>query len=208
VGYIRVVGLVPNLDMSLPPGAPPEAHDASGAMTLQNDVSVPHEPAQAESSEKARNGDLLLAEPLSSRETHEDVQVPATQPPPVTNQDQMILTENGGARELRDEDEPEPKISQDVTSFDWQDFQTRYIDAISAANEKEDEIMLHFQRLSEYFAVWAMATSHYDEERALKRLKTREVYIQHAEHKLEEKKKHYLQVVEAFKKALELLGGS
>ncbi|PQE22072.1 hypothetical protein CJF31_00010690 [Rutstroemia sp. NJR-2017a BVV2] len=106
--------------------------------------------------------------------------------------------------------------------FNWKEFEQRYETAIKAASDKEDDLLEEFHNLTEAFQIWAESSSERDNDRAWKRyvfsvhvieytanklvhsLKTRERYVQISEERLRDKKKHYVQVVEAFKGALKL----
>ncbi|KAM3065442.1 hypothetical protein ACMFMG_011439 [Clarireedia jacksonii] len=88
--------------------------------------------------------------------------------------------------------------------FNWKEFEQRYEIAIRAASDKEDGLLEEFHYLTEAFQIWAESSSERDNDRAWKRLKTRERYVQLSEDKLRDKKKHYVQVVEALKTALKL----
>ncbi|CAM1504520.1 Fc.00g021110.m01.CDS01 [Cosmosporella sp. VM-42] len=112
---------------------------------------------------------------------------------------------------------PEPRIDQlaantDTPStpgvlapFDWDDFEARYEKALFDADEHEREILKEAENLSKYFRVWASAASSHDDERAIKRLQTRQRYVNLSEEKMEQKQQHYDEVVRAFESALALL---
>ncbi|QSZ37512.1 hypothetical protein DSL72_008610 [Monilinia vaccinii-corymbosi] len=93
---------------------------------------------------------------------------------------------------------------RDLGPMDWSNFEQRYATAIEELNDKEDHLLLEFQNLSEAFQIWADSSAERDNGRAWKRLRTRERYVQIKENTLEEKKQHYLKVVQAFKQAIEL----
>ncbi|KAA8574868.1 hypothetical protein EYC84_004111 [Monilinia fructicola] len=93
---------------------------------------------------------------------------------------------------------------RDLGPMNWSDFEERYEAAIAQLSDKEDQLVHDFQNLTEAFQIWADSSSERDNQRALKRLRTRERYVQIHERTLEEKKQHYLKVVQAFKQALEL----
>ncbi|RAL59968.1 hypothetical protein DID88_000594 [Monilinia fructigena] len=93
---------------------------------------------------------------------------------------------------------------RDLGPMNWSDFEERYATAIERLSEEEDQLVQNFQNLSEAFQIWADSSSERDNGRAWKRLRTRERYVQIQERTLEEKKQHYLKVVQAFKQALEL----
>jgi len=95
----------------------------------------------------------------------------------------------------------------ELPEFDWSAFEAEYTKAIRAADEGENELSGEFDKLCSLFSLWADAASEHDNTRAVKRLKTRERFVQISEGKFEDKKKHYVEVVDAFKKALALLHG-
>lgn len=98
-----------------------------------------------------------------------------------------------------------PSTPGTLTSFDWRDFEARYEKALSDADESEREILKEAENLSKYFKVWASAASSHDDERAVKRLRTRQRFVNLAEEKMDQKQNHYDEVVRAFESALALL---
>ncbi|KAF7863976.1 hypothetical protein EAF04_006941 [Stromatinia cepivora] len=101
-------------------------------------------------------------------------------------------------------DKSDPK--RDLAPMNWSGFEQRYAEAIKELNDNEDQLIENFHHLSEAFTIWADSSAERDNGRALKRLKTRERYVQIQERSLEDKKLHYTKVVEAFKQALQLFG--
>ncbi|KAI1334389.1 hypothetical protein F5Y15DRAFT_401750 [Xylariaceae sp. FL0016] len=95
-----------------------------------------------------------------------------------------------------------------LAPFDWEDFESRYEQALQEADAQEKELLDEFENLVKYFNVWASASSSHDNERAVKRLQTRERYVRIAEQSLSQKKKHLGEVVKAFQSALALLSTS
>jgi len=131
-----------------------------------------------------------------------EVQVPASQPDSAVASGESVTAGSGPGGQSQKCDPHEP-----LPLFDWHGFESRYEQQMQVAKRTESEILLDFNKLADYFGIWAQAASVHDNDRAFKRLKTREVYVQRAEGELEAKKEHYVQVVEAFKNALALLGG-
>ncbi|PQE33324.1 hypothetical protein CJF32_00006614 [Rutstroemia sp. NJR-2017a WRK4] len=143
------------------------------------------------------------------------IQVPATQAPQASplkeSHTPQVDHQNHNNGDLDEESElkitgakPEfepgdPKA--ELPFFNWKEFEQRYETAIKAASDKEDDLLEEFNNLTE---IWAESSSERDNDRAWKRLKTRERYVQISEEKLRDKKKHYVQVVEALKGALKL----
>ncbi|KAI1761248.1 hypothetical protein GGR53DRAFT_506334 [Hypoxylon sp. FL1150] len=92
-----------------------------------------------------------------------------------------------------------------IAPFDWEDFESRYAKALEEADEHEKVLLEEFDNLIKYFNVWAQAASVHDNERAFKRLQTRERHVRLSEQTLSQKKKHLSEVVRAFQSALALL---
>ncbi|KAF8865325.1 hypothetical protein BDZ45DRAFT_668756 [Acephala macrosclerotiorum] len=93
----------------------------------------------------------------------------------------------------------------DLTPFDWEDFRRRYTEEIMMINKDEEDLLDEFDKLVASFGWWAECAADRDNERASKRLCTRERFVRLAEESLDEKKRRYEQVVGAFKQALEML---
>jgi hypothetical protein len=91
--------------------------------------------------------------------------------------------------------------------FNWEDFEARYEKALSDADNHERELMDEFDRLvkvsrslflltvissdtSQYFNVWASSSSAHDNERAVKRLQTRQRYVTLSEDRMSQKHQH------------------
>jgi len=128
----------------------------------------------------------------------------STKPAEMTRTDSQKKAEESRDTEAENRDDP----LEDLADFDWEEFQGRYSKAMMDASVNEQALRDEFNRLVQYFGVWASAASNYDNDRSAKRIKTRAIYVQHAENSLQRKKDHYAQVVEAFKNALALLGGT
>ncbi|RYP53640.1 hypothetical protein DL768_001420 [Monosporascus sp. mg162] len=77
-----------------------------------------------------------------------------------------------------------------LAHFDWDEFEARYEKALNEADEREKELLDEFDRLVRYFNAWASASSAHDNERAVKRLQTRERYVRLSERQLMQKKQH------------------
>lgn len=111
-----------------------------------------------------------------------------------------------------------------LSPFDWEDFQDRYEKALADADKEERAVLKEFDRLSkvcpshsyqihsrltipslQYFNVWASSASAHDNERAVKRLQTRQRYVSLSEESMAQKQKHYDEVMKAFQSALALL---
>ncbi|KAI1448727.1 hypothetical protein ABKA04_008108 [Annulohypoxylon sp. FPYF3050] len=92
-----------------------------------------------------------------------------------------------------------------LAAFDWDDFEDRYEKALQEADEQERQLLEEFDSLVKYFNMWASASSTHDNERAAKRLQTRERHVRLSEQTLLQKKQHLSEVVKAFQSALALL---
>ncbi|KAI1106207.1 hypothetical protein F4804DRAFT_301931 [Jackrogersella minutella] len=92
-----------------------------------------------------------------------------------------------------------------LVAFDWENFEDRYEKALQEADEQEKQLLEEFDSLVKYFNVWASASSSHDNERAVKRLQTRERHVRLSEQALLQKKQHLSEVVKAFQSALALL---
>ncbi|OQO00373.1 hypothetical protein B0A48_13721 [Cryoendolithus antarcticus] len=101
-------------------------------------------------------------------------------------------------------DDPAEPIEQ----FDWDDLCARYGKSMDDLTDRENQIWAEFNNLSNMFNAWVTASEQHEIERSSKRLKTQTTLVRHHEGQLEEKRQHYIKVVEAFQSALKLLGPS
>ncbi|KAI1137175.1 hypothetical protein F5Y05DRAFT_419644 [Hypoxylon sp. FL0543] len=108
----------------------------------------------------------------------------------------------------RRSDRSEMQSPGHLAKFDWKGFKRRYEEALQDADEQEKQLMEEFDSLVKYFNVWASASSAHDNERAVKRLQTRERHVQLSEQALSQKKQHLSEVVKAFQSALALLSAT
>ncbi|PGG98572.1 hypothetical protein AJ79_08825 [Helicocarpus griseus UAMH5409] len=88
---------------------------------------------------------------------------------------------------------------------DWDQLQRKFGEAMDQRSQAENALQKETAELLEMFISWSQTTIFRDEDRAYKRFKTRMGFAQNSEAKLEEKKKHYANVVKAFENALALL---
>ncbi len=86
--------------------------------------------------------------------------------------------------------ERSPSTPGHLAPFDWDEFETRYEEALKDTDRSEKELIDEFEALVKYFNVWAAAASVHDTERGIKRLQTRERYVRLSEQNLLQKKKH------------------
>ncbi|KUJ24324.1 uncharacterized protein LY89DRAFT_550478, partial [Mollisia scopiformis] len=89
--------------------------------------------------------------------------------------------------------------------FDWEDFRRRYRADLKQVDADETSLLDDFDKLAQSFVFWSDTAANRDNLRAAKRLCTREKYVDLAEEALAEKQRRYVQVVGAFKQALEML---
>ncbi|KAK3675645.1 hypothetical protein LTR78_004286 [Recurvomyces mirabilis] len=100
-----------------------------------------------------------------------------------------------------------PSEPQDeIADFDWTDLQARYHDRMTELQHNELKIVDEFSQLCDFFGIWADSMQTHEVGRSFKRLKTQTAYVRHEEDELEQKRGHYIKVVDAFKSALQLLG--
>ncbi|KFA65738.1 hypothetical protein S40285_04891 [Stachybotrys chlorohalonatus IBT 40285] len=148
--------------------------------------SVPTPQARYESQDGAPvNGDNQTSQP--SRNPHFNSRTPEPLP---GQQSQNATT---------------PSTPGTLLPFDWEDFEARYEKALQEADENERGILREAESLAKYFQAWASAASAHDDERAIKRLQTRQRYVNLAEDRTAQKQQHYEEVVSAFESALALL---
>ncbi|OTB05626.1 hypothetical protein M426DRAFT_319614 [Hypoxylon sp. CI-4A] len=95
-----------------------------------------------------------------------------------------------------------------LAEFNWADFESRYEKALEETDEKEKQLLEEFESLVKYFNVWASASTAHDNERAIKRLQTRQRHVLLSEQTLSQKKQHLSEVVKAFQSALALLSAT
>ncbi|KFY22655.1 hypothetical protein V493_06433 [Pseudogymnoascus sp. VKM F-4281 (FW-2241)] len=112
----------------------------------------------------------------------------------------------------RSDDGPEEKhpekeevMPHTLPHFDWDGLEEEYFAAMDRANAVEAELGEEFRGLANYFAQWSSVSIAQDEERAVKRFRTRQVHIRHSEDMFSAKKQHHEKVVSAFKTAMALL---
>ncbi|KAK3336623.1 hypothetical protein B0T19DRAFT_410042 [Cercophora scortea] len=141
-----------------------------------------------------------MADALNSQPKPQGSRTQVRTPEPRTSKERM-----NGHKELA---ERSPSTPGHLPHFDWDEFETRYEEALAEGNRHEQELLEEFETLVRYFNVWASAASVHDTERGVKRLQTRERYVKIAEQSLLQKKKHLTEVVRAFQSALALLSQS
>ena len=99
----------------------------------------------------------------------------AQKPNPRTqgNRGQVKTPEPRGSKERingqKDMAERSPSTPGHLPSFDWDEFEARYEEALANANGQEQKLLEEFEELIKYFNVWAAAASVHDTERGIKR---------------------------------------
>ncbi|KAJ5375323.1 hypothetical protein N7517_007329 [Penicillium concentricum] len=96
-------------------------------------------------------------------------------------------------------------LTQGLEDCDWEQLQEKYADAMDEHGRVEENLRVETAKLLEVFMAWSQTTVSQDENRALKRFKTQMQHVQNSEVNVENKKKHYTEVVKAFQNALALL---
>ncbi|KAL2755091.1 hypothetical protein ACRALDRAFT_2106414 [Sodiomyces alcalophilus JCM 7366] len=116
---------------------------------------------------------------------------------PEPNPDQQLVDEQLQANESG--------TPGSFATFDWEEFEARYNKALADADGNEQELMKQFDELVKYFNVWASSSSAHDTERAVKRLQTRQRFVNLSEQTMAERQQHMTEVLQAFQNALALL---
>lgn len=102
-----------------------------------------------------------------------------------------------------DDDSPNTPLP----NFDWSDLENRYRAMIAQKVTEEAEVWEEFCKITDYFGAWCSASSRHETNRGLKRHKTQAYFVRAEEQQLEERRKHYVKVIEAFRSALSMLEG-
>ncbi|KIW07957.1 uncharacterized protein PV09_01858 [Verruconis gallopava] len=106
---------------------------------------------------------------------------------------------------VQESDDVEDAPDLPLGHFDWNDVETRFQEMLQERNVEELQLWREFHELTSFFQIWASSSQTHETERATKRLATRMLHVQNSEELVEQKRQHYIKVVEAFKSALELL---
>lgn len=93
-----------------------------------------------------------------------------------------------------------------LEEYDWAELEEQFHKRMEAFKAVEEGIWEEWKGWGELFGAWASTISVHDEERASKRLRTRIAFTQASEESLEQKRQHYIKVVQAFEAALALMG--
>ncbi|KAL4752683.1 hypothetical protein BDW72DRAFT_191844 [Aspergillus terricola var. indicus] len=99
----------------------------------------------------------------------------------------------------------ESQLKDRIKDFDWSQLESAYIQMMEQHEKSEEELRNHITKLLQIFTAWSQTTVVHDESRALKRFRTQMHHVQNSEESLEKKRRHYMDVVKAFERALALL---
>ncbi|KAI9737671.1 MAG: hypothetical protein M1818_005675 [Claussenomyces sp. TS43310] len=184
--------------MSVAPKSPPET-------PIRNHIPEARSasPEGSSDNDKSPSGSSTYrtVDPISQFEAD----APTSQSLPANNGQEGSFREQD-LRQPEVEDPAEPSNPEELQPFDWIDFEERYLEAMRAADENEAQKLEQFDEIVKFFGEWVKGPSKHDGDRATKRLKTRQFYVQNAEKSLAEKQEHYAEVVAAFQRAVALLG--
>ncbi|KAJ5903752.1 hypothetical protein N7504_006135 [Penicillium tannophilum] len=125
--------------------------------------------------------------------------------PPVTEEPQQTYSPGPIEPVLEMEEMLVARLTQGVDHCDWDQLQEKYTDAMDEHSRVEEDLRAQTTKLLDVFTAWSQTAMLQDEQRALKRFKTQMQHVQHSEVSVENKKKHYTEVVKAFQSALALL---
>ncbi|GFF45460.1 hypothetical protein IFM58399_07549 [Aspergillus lentulus] len=100
------------------------------------------------------------------------------------------------------------QLVEDLSQCNWTKLQQIYSDIMKQHGDAEEELRARSLRLLEIFTAWSQSAVLRDESRALKRFKTQSQHVQTSEEDLENRRKHYADVVKAFESALALLNNA
>lgn len=99
----------------------------------------------------------------------------------------------------------ESQLKDSIKDFDWSQLESVYIQMMEQHEKSEEELRNHITRLLQILTSWSQTTVVHDESRAVKRFRTQMHHVQNSEESLEKKRRHYMDVVNAFERALALL---
>jgi len=162
--------------------------------------------------------DQAMAPPPLQRKPVEDRNPSPTSllsPSANNNQDPSTMLLNGS--EYNFDESPNPSVrnsyidpamdpSVRLEEYDWAELEEQFTRRMEDFKAVEDGIWEEWKGWGELFGAWASTISEHDEQRASKRLRTRIAFTQGKEENLEQKRQHYIKVVQAFEAALALMG--
>ncbi|OBT93120.1 hypothetical protein VE01_09200 [Pseudogymnoascus verrucosus] len=130
-------------------------------------------------------------------------QYPVPQSPSQESDDGSSENSDDGPKEAhREKEKVDPHV---LPQFDWEGLETEYYAALSRANDVEANLNEEFKALANFFAQWSNMSLAKDEERAVKRFRTRQEHVFHSEDKFSKKKEHHEEVVKALKSVMALM---
>ncbi|KAJ5783654.1 uncharacterized protein N7518_009331 [Penicillium psychrosexuale] len=121
------------------------------------------------------------------------------------NRSPQLPVEDLASTPIHDEAPFASRLTQGLEDCNWEQLQGKYADAMDEHGRVEENIRVETAKLLEAFMAWSQTTVSQDENRALKRFKTQMQHVQNSEVNVENKKKHYEEVIKAFQNALALL---
>ncbi|OQD79461.1 hypothetical protein PENANT_c050G09947 [Penicillium antarcticum] len=137
---------------------------------------------------------------------------------PLVSQESKSPQENGSSQDTTPQLPTDPlpvpaqdefplvsQLTQGIEDCEWEQLKIKYFDSMEEHGRVEETLRLETAKLLEVFMAWSETTVLQDESRALKRFKTQMQHVQHSEVSMENKRKHYMEVVKAFQSALALL---
>jgi hypothetical protein len=136
----------------------------------------PQTASRSPSKARGQNAPQTRDEPAAVRENGRDLRAGAKTPEPRPEQQNVNANT--------------PSTPGALLPFDWEDFEARYEKALRDADDEEKAILQDVERLSKYFQSWASSASVHDDERAVKRLQTRQRHVNLSEEKLSQKQQH------------------
>ncbi|RKF71751.1 hypothetical protein GcM1_250169 [Golovinomyces cichoracearum] len=108
---------------------------------------------------------------------------------------------NMGTEEIPAEESGEEESNLELPELEWGGLESKFTEALQQLDKKESQILDQFDQvmeiasskltLAQMFFIWAQTGFSHETDRAVKRLKTRERYVQISETSFEKKKEHY-----------------
>ncbi|MDI1488201.1 MAG: hypothetical protein OHK93_007475 [Ramalina farinacea] len=118
--------------------------------------------------------------------------------------DQSKPAEPSADEPAADEGEPSDALTP-LSAFDWDGLEAEFEAKMQECQDREDGFVEEFETWFKVFQQWTTAARGHETERARKRLRTREAWVQISEDQVEKRRMHLQKCVEAFQSAMELL---
>ena len=131
--------------------------------------------------------DLLVRNETTVPSTND---MPAGNNKPATTQASKTITPEPRLDQLISAAQNTPSTPGLLAPFDWDDFEQRYEKALTDADQQHSAVLKEFDRLAKYVGVWAQASGAHDNERAVKRLQTRQRFVSLSEERVGQNQKH------------------